>query len=251
MSSPLIISLDLTLPYIAQVAPIITNPEAIAVNQQWEGHPGMLLSSVDPNDPHPDNSTYVQQPGALLGSTPYGTAASIRVANMSIPDATHWCDMSPQCTCFTAHTANNTIPGSKIHQVYFKNNIANNGDAQWTNWVKRTDYPAQIGAQQVWAKPQPGGAWAIFLLNSNNSTAMHSKIPLSALNISSSIEHTADHSSSSSSSYSAGAGTGAVTVRDIWARKTLPSSPAIISQGMFTPPAIPPYDSAFYLLTPA
>jgi len=46
VSSPLILGLDITKPaLLGPVVPIITNPEAIAVNQAWAGHPGGLVWS--------------------------------------------------------------------------------------------------------------------------------------------------------------------------------------------------------------
>ena len=35
------------------VWPILSNTEAIAVNQAWAGHPGRLVSEGGPNDPAP------------------------------------------------------------------------------------------------------------------------------------------------------------------------------------------------------
>ena len=47
VSSPLILGLDITQPtLLAPVIDIITNPEAIAVNQAWTGHPGALVWSA-------------------------------------------------------------------------------------------------------------------------------------------------------------------------------------------------------------
>ena len=41
MSAPLILGLDVTdHATLATIAPFLTNIEAIAVNQQWAGHPG-------------------------------------------------------------------------------------------------------------------------------------------------------------------------------------------------------------------
>ena len=36
---------------LAPVVPIITNREALAVNQAWAGSPGQLLLSIDPDNP--------------------------------------------------------------------------------------------------------------------------------------------------------------------------------------------------------
>ena len=49
VSAPLVLGLDLTdTANLASVVPIVTNPEAIAVNQQWAGHPGRLVAQFDP-----------------------------------------------------------------------------------------------------------------------------------------------------------------------------------------------------------
>jgi len=45
VSSPLVLGTDLTDPSVlARVWPIVANAEAIAVNQQWHGHPGRLVA---------------------------------------------------------------------------------------------------------------------------------------------------------------------------------------------------------------
>ena len=47
VSSPLILGLDLTdTPRVTAVWDIITNTEAISVNQEWEGQPGQLVVSA-------------------------------------------------------------------------------------------------------------------------------------------------------------------------------------------------------------
>jgi alpha-galactosidase len=47
VSAPLILGLDLTdIATLAILAPFLTNPEAIAVNQQWAGHPGRKVLEV-------------------------------------------------------------------------------------------------------------------------------------------------------------------------------------------------------------
>ena len=75
ISAPLIIggALDLSSPKPAAspatldaVMPILTNPHAIEVNQQWAGSPGMLLMSFDPENPNPpDEAGYLKLVGAL------------------------------------------------------------------------------------------------------------------------------------------------------------------------------------------
>lgn len=49
-SMPLILGLDLRhAPTVQRVWPIIANTEAIAINQQWAGHPGRLVKQWDPS----------------------------------------------------------------------------------------------------------------------------------------------------------------------------------------------------------
>lgn len=50
VSSPLVLGLALDSPVLPAVLPIITNTLAISINQQWAGHPGMLLKSTRPPD---------------------------------------------------------------------------------------------------------------------------------------------------------------------------------------------------------
>ena len=47
-SSPLILGMELTDAKLDPVMDIITNPEAIAINQAWDGHPGMMVKTIVP-----------------------------------------------------------------------------------------------------------------------------------------------------------------------------------------------------------
>ena len=54
VSSPLILGYDVTNRSLTQkIWPIISNAEAIAVNQQWAGHPGRLIRAWNPGPPAP------------------------------------------------------------------------------------------------------------------------------------------------------------------------------------------------------
>lgn len=55
VSSPLILGLHLTEEKLKPIIDIITNSEAVAVNQAWAGHPGTLIKSWSP----PSNTKYV------------------------------------------------------------------------------------------------------------------------------------------------------------------------------------------------
>jgi hypothetical protein len=87
-------------------------------------------------------------------------------------------------------------------------------------------------AWQVWGKTQPQGSWAFVLLNSDPTHSMSATIDLGAL------------------TFAAGKLSGAVAVRDIWARATMARHPQPVVDEVFRPPAVPPRDSAFYLVSP-
>ena len=100
ISAPLILGLDLTdTAKLAPIIPYITNPEAIAVNQQWSGHPGRNVANItapsgslpvqawvkpQPSsnlavyvlNPCPDGNASVELPFATLGLS--GSAAHVR-----------------------------------------------------------------------------------------------------------------------------------------------------------------------------
>lgn len=61
VSAPLILGLDLTdKANVDAVWPIISNTEAIEINQVWAGHPGRLVLESGPEFPGPSNSKAVQ-----------------------------------------------------------------------------------------------------------------------------------------------------------------------------------------------
>jgi hypothetical protein len=66
VSAPLILGLELTDAKLRPVLDVITNPEAIAVNQAWAGHPGGLVDDVRPPPVPYDPS------GAIVPSTAAG-----------------------------------------------------------------------------------------------------------------------------------------------------------------------------------
>jgi hypothetical protein len=78
-------------------------------------------------------------------------------------------------------------------------------------------------ALQLWAKKQPGGAMAVFLLNSHQTNTYTVKIELSEVGFEASQ---------------------VVSVRDIWAKTTKADATGSITT------TVPPRDSVFVLLTP-
>ena len=141
VSAPLILGLDVTdTENLASIVPIITNAEAIAVNQHWAGHPGRLVKEFPPS-------------------------------------------------------------GAAGHM---------DGD--------------QV---QVWAKPQPDGALAVFVVNpspSGKATAV--SVDFATLGLPPSVT--------------------AAKLRDIWARQDVGTT-----TGATLTASVEPLDSAFFLLTPA
>jgi len=79
-----------------------------------------------------------------------------------------------------------------------------------------------VGAGQVWAKRQPGGASAVLVINTGSAPITKYNLDFKKLNLTS----------------------GSYEARDIWARKDLGSFTEHMVVG------VPPYDSAFMLLSP-
>merc|ERR1711865_251027 len=76
-SSPLILGLELTDAKLNPILDIIGNKEAIAVNQQWAGHPGMLVQNIEV-PPVPYNPS-----GAVVPSSSSGDIDVVSPASMS------------------------------------------------------------------------------------------------------------------------------------------------------------------------
>jgi len=134
VSAPLIIGLDITdTKTLSGIVPFLTNPEAIAVNQQFDGHPGRLAKTI--------------------------------------------------------HTTGN-LP------------------------------------VQVWVKPQPKGALAVYVVNPvANSTNADVEVSFADLGLPQSAA--------------------TATVRDIWSRSDLATATGSVLKA-----SVPAMDSVFYLLTP-
>ena len=85
-SSPLILGFDMTSDAkMSRVWPIITNREAIAINQEWAGSPGQLLMSRDASQ-HPDSLGFLNYTGALQAGN------DLKVDNQTTVEAAEaWC----------------------------------------------------------------------------------------------------------------------------------------------------------------
>ena len=101
--------------------------------------------------------------------------------------------------------------------------------------VERKTPQAPDTSVQLWAKPQPAGRVAVLLIN-NSPQAQHPSIALDAATLLGPTATAAAAAAAKDSSW---------RVRNIWEREDVGGF-----TGSFTP-AVPAYDSGFYLLTPA
>ena len=165
VSSPLILGFDvLDARAFDVVWPVISNTEAIAINQQWAGHAGWLVRSWTP-----PGAAQIAEPGR--GSSP-------------------GCEDSRRPT------------------------------TEVVCWTEPLD------PMQIWCKPQPGGAMAVFVLNSSPNQQLPYSLPLSELGLS--------------------IPTGAtVSVRDVWARANRAPITTALLEGL-----VPASDSHLLLLLP-
>jgi hypothetical protein len=246
-----------------RVWPIISNTEAIAVNQQWAGHPGMLVKSWDPLPPNGslylwavdcdsgdkgqygfsyDSSTKtVHTPNSycmdstnnaeLTGTTCNGQAAQQWAYNQTSGTLT-----TPSGQCMDI----NNFQGPEV-ETWGCNGGCNqqftfNADGSMVDRCDGSSHPKKCisarntspvgGSQlmQIWAKPLPKSATACLVLNGLGSGPDQTVvIDFASLNI-----------------------TGSVTVRDIWLHKDLGTY-----KTSFTTDPIPYYDSRFYIFTAA
>lgn len=223
VSSPLTLGLNLLSPELEEVIPIITNKEAIAVNQNWAGHPGFLVATYDASAKADKDGFIIYANGGALTR-----GNDLAVKNMSSLDAAEaWCKGQADCVGFTTDVAK---PNN--NKVYFKEvAVGINTDKNWTSYVKKQFAPAGTGTQQIWAKPQPNGAFAVIYINGGGAAG---KSPFSEP-----LDLVKDLGIKKSAK---------VVVRDIWAKKDVST---ISGSDPFTPPTpVAPRASGFYLLSP-
>ena len=77
VSAPLILGLELTDAKLNPVLDIITNAEAIAVNQKWAGHPGRLVETITA-PPTPYNPAGAVVPSSSAGDFQLEGGADMR-----------------------------------------------------------------------------------------------------------------------------------------------------------------------------
>jgi hypothetical protein len=286
VSSPLILGYDVAQSEITtRVWPIISNREAIRVNQQWAGHPGRLIKAWNHSPPPPP-----LQPGQV-GSYPVAVTCNASAAAQSrftydIPTMTVRQTTSTGAYCL-AHDPTGghsdlrllpcTPPGPKNASLQFDRtptgelqlasykvlcldifcgpchegaplqlSSCNNGSNQEFGFaggamkskgsqciVGLQEPPAGDAADEVkgkelslWAKAQPGGAQAVFLLSNQPNTSSPTTVDITFAEL--------------------GLSSPAATVRDIWSQQ-----PVGKFNGKFTTPPISGHESHFFLFTPA
>jgi len=223
------------------------------------GAPAALLGPTPSPHTPPDSLGFVRYVGQLNARDDGGSP--LRVANASVAEAEAWCNETARCACFTRRSGayvNGSVgdvqltrfEGGEAGRLLCSSNgiHVRDHDTQWATWVRAELAPADAehGAQQVWAKPQPHGAWAFFLVNSDSARPMVSPyIDLAKLPT---FSPTDAGTARGSGSVAGGSGGAAFTVRDVWQRAVAPALAPV--GGIFRPPSVAPRDSAFYLVSP-
>lgn len=133
VSAPLILGLDLSdTPTLASILPFVTNEEAIAVNQNWAGHPGRLAAEFYPPG-------WTHAPGAY--SKGHDRPGWPR--NATLADAERACEGDKGCSGLTYHSPE-AEPTAPV-QIYLKDVGATaNADHNWTHYSRGE--PVQVGA---------------------------------------------------------------------------------------------------------
>jgi hypothetical protein len=242
------------------IIPFITNPEAIAVNQQWAGHPGRLVKQYTPAG---EPGKFVAAKTCSNSSAQFGwsydaESAAVRVGDGCLDAGNHNEMQVKNCTgsddqkfVYNAEAKTLTATNGQCVDTYnwkgpkvclYDCNGGTNQQVEFNDdgsvceachesrkmcWEVTASDPTTENTVQVWAKPQPQGAIAVLVINVGSSEET-TKVDLVTLGFSKEI---------------AKAG---VFVRDIWARADAPAS----VHEEFATAAIPAMDSRFYLLKP-
>jgi len=236
-----------------RIWPIISNKEAIAVNQAWAGHPGKLFKAWNPS---PSNRTFAwgvscddgdkTQQGWMHDSS----TGEIKFAGMCAGKSTDSSSgpLVEMQECSGADTQKWEVDGSTIKQdgkcldvynfqgpvvqLYGCNGGKNQEFTVTAGLIKdgsgqclaaRSGSPEQTGSQmQLWTKPLGSGKTAVLLLN--DDTKNHTvSVVFQDLGLGAKVQ-----------------------VRDIWAHKDLG-----VSTDSFTTDSFGAHDSRFYVLQPA
>ena len=230
MASPLIISANIRNMSTMNVE-TYTNAEVIAVDQdplgvQGERIAGLNLQAL--SEIEGGAASEIEAGAASADSCSAGALAAggdVHKANMTIAQATAWCDANVGCVGFTAHQpgACAAANGSAVFEMYFKDaSVARNDDKNWTTWQK----PGST--TNIWARPLTGGRWALVFLNVGATT----------------VDLACDESCMAKTSLAGKE----VMVRDLWTHRDLGKQ----TVHTLTAKALSPKGGhAMYLLTPA
>eukprot|EP00730_Choanoeca_flexa_P018862 TRINITY_DN9194_c0_g1_i1.p1 TRINITY_DN9194_c0_g1~~TRINITY_DN9194_c0_g1_i1.p1 ORF type:complete len:557 (+),score=83.14 TRINITY_DN9194_c0_g1_i1:198-1673(+) len=210
VSSPLILGLDLTdEDRVSSIWDIITNSDAIAVNQNWAGHPGTLVKSI----PVP-SSPVLPTPGSGVYAVPCDATDGTQVGwyydntTMAVLSPTRKCldgsttDLSVQ-DCTQSSEQQFTFPAGAAAPICRKDQATrcvdvynsvgpvvqlfdyHGGDNEKFYVVNETlravsglclanraDTPPgpNDGSTQIWAKPQPNDRMAVLVLTNMDSS---------------------------------------------------------------------------------
>jgi len=159
ISAPLVLGLDLTKREVLQsIVPIVTNKDAIAVNQQWAGHPGGLVHEwpppPPPSPPPPaegaadgDERTNATVPSVTqlwAKPQPGGKVAALVINN------------SPHFAAVQVHLAylNITAPTAKVRDIWAQADLPDPAVGMWqanvpaydSAFVLFTPSPAAVGS---------------------------------------------------------------------------------------------------------
>ena len=150
VSAPLVLSFDVTVGEVVDaVWPILSNSEAVSINQRWEGSPGRLLLTDRKGLQEPNAAGFVLFPGQLGQARGWqnvpgdtgpvgwqvgdcvdewtGGACSehymvLKIENMTLGEADAWCGNEPLCDGFSYRngTTGSAAVDDKVREIYFK-----------------------------------------------------------------------------------------------------------------------------------
>lgn len=254
-SSPLVLGYDMADESMSdRVWPIVSNQEAIAVNQAWAGHPGRMVKQWSPSDPSA-NGTDAYVWANTCGQSPSQKGWTYDASKKAISHNGKCMELVGKLIAINAcdgSTAQEFTMGSdgsiKTHKglcldVYnrkgpvvqsFSCTGGTNQHFTLTSGVladqsgqclaEESGAPSESGddKMQIWAKPLSSNEMAVLVINNDESA------------------HTADFDLSQD----LGIAGGKASVRDIWNQKDIGSA-----SGKYTTDSIAMHDSRFYKLS--
>ena len=253
VSAPLILGYDLTNQQVGdRVWDIITNTEALAVSQSWNGHPGMLISEYNPagGDWYPWAVDCDFKDPTQLGWYYNPTSNAVSNGKLCLDvNGTNTVMMNPcndspsQKVDHVTDTLKFEASGDCVDVYDFDGPVVqsyacNGGDNQQFVFADgllvagsgqclavRQGSPAGGAEVQVWAKTMSKGAVAVLVLNGVPRAQPPQTVTFTLQQV--------------------GITSNSATVRDIWNHKDLGAVTGSVNTG-----PIQGHDSVFYLITP-